>query len=91
MNPSTFREPVALSAEHIADLRLASASLTGARRHQGQDSIILSQRQAVYEQARMRHPERWSGPIRNWQPITEVWLNPSAEVIDTPAEGSQIK
>ena len=65
--------------------------VTPAQRHQGQDSIILVQRQAVYEQARARHPQRWSGPIRNWQPITEVWLNPSAEVIDTPAQGSQRK
>ena len=63
--------------------------VTPTQRHQGQDHIILAQRQAVYEQARARHPERWSGPIRNWQPITEVWLNPSAEVIDPPSEHSQ--
>jgi putative transposase len=37
----------------------------------------------VYEQARERHSERWSRSIRNWQPITEVWLNPSAEVVST--------
>lgn len=51
--------------------------VTPAQRHQGQDPAILARRQAVYKQARERHPERWSGPIRNWQPITEVWLNPS--------------
>jgi putative transposase len=56
--------------------------LTPVQRHQGQDPAILAQRQAVYEQAKRRHPERWAGPIRNWQPITEVWLNPSAEVIN---------
>lgn len=65
--------------------------VTPAQRHQGQDSAILAQRQRVYEQARARHPERWSGSIRNWQPITEVWLNPSAEVIDTPVRSSQIQ
>jgi putative transposase len=63
--------------------------VTPAQRHQGQDPAILAQRQTVYEQARERHPERWSGPIRNCQPITEVWLNPSAEVIDIPVRGSQ--
>jgi len=65
--------------------------VTPVQRHQGQDQAILVQRQGVYEQARERHPERWSGSIRNWQPITEVWLNPSAEVIDTPVRGSQIR
>ena len=63
--------------------------VTPAQRHQGQDHAILAQRQAVYEQARKRHPERWPGPIRNGQLITEVWLNPSAEVIDLPVQGSQ--
>lgn len=56
--------------------------VTPAQRHQGQDFAILAQRQTVYEQARERHPERWSGTIRNWTPITEVWLNPTAEVRD---------
>jgi Transposase and inactivated derivatives len=51
--------------------------VTPQQRHSGNDGAILAQRQAVYEQARARHPERWSGPIRNWKPITEVWLNPS--------------
>ena len=30
-----------------------------------------------------------SGWIRNWNPITEVWLNPTAGVIDVPAGHSQ--
>lgn len=63
--------------------------VTPAQRHRGQDFAILAHRQAVYEQAREHHPERWSRSIRNWQPITEVWLNPSAEVIDVPIRGSQ--
>ena len=54
--------------------------VTPEQRHNGEDVAILARRRAVYEQARARHPERWSGSIRNWQPITEVWLNPSAEV-----------
>lgn len=63
--------------------------VTPAQRHQGQDPAILAQRQAVYEQAQACHPERWSGAIRNWQPVAEVWLNPSAEVIDAPVGVSQ--
>lgn len=57
--------------------------VTPQQRHDRQDQAILAQRQAVYEQARARHPERWSGALRNWQPISEVWLNPSAEVVDS--------
>jgi putative transposase len=63
--------------------------VTPQQRHSGQDQAILAQRQALYEQARARHPERWSRAIRNWNPITEVWLNPTAEVIDVPAGHSQ--
>ncbi len=57
--------------------------VTPQQRHDRQDQAILAQRQTVYEQARARHPERWSGALRNWQPIAEVWLNPSAEVVDS--------
>src|SRR5512134_303856 len=63
--------------------------VTPEQRHQGHDGAILANRQTVYEQAKARHPERWSGPIRNWQPVTEVWLNPSAEVQSAPVKCSQ--
>ena len=63
--------------------------VTPEQRHQGHDGAILANRQAVYEQAKARHPERWSGPTRNWQPVTEVRLNPSAAVRDSPADCSQ--
>ena len=56
--------------------------VTPAQRHRGEDQAILAQRQAVYAQARARHPERWSGDLRNWQPIAEVCLNPAAAVPD---------
>ena len=64
--------------------------VTPQQRHSGQDQAILAQRQAIYEQARAPHPERWSRAIRNCNPITEVWLNPTAGVIDVPAGHSQI-
>ena len=50
--------------------------VTPGQRHRGEDGAILAQRRAVYEHARTQHPERWSGDIRNWDPVAEVWLNP---------------
>ena len=44
--------------------------------HFGRDLEILAQRRRVYEKARKRHPERWTGDIRNWEPIGAVTLNP---------------
>jgi transposase InsO family protein len=63
--------------------------VTPQQRHSGQDRAILAQRQALYEQARACHPQRWSGAVRNWEPITEVWLNPTAEVISHPVSESK--
>jgi len=53
--------------------------VTPNQRHRGEDSDVLRQRRAVYESARERNPERWSGDTRNWNPVTEVWLNPPKE------------
>ena len=50
--------------------------VTPAQRHHGEDSELLSRRHKVYEQARRRHPERWTGACRNWAPVSEVTLNP---------------
>ena len=50
--------------------------VTPDQRHRQQDRAILSQRHAVYQAARARHPERWSGHTRCWRPIGDVWLNP---------------
>lgn len=52
--------------------------VTPAERHAGQDREILAQRREVYEQARARNPERWSGCIRNWTRVDTVVLNPDA-------------
>ena len=49
------------------------------QRHRGADKDLLKQRDAVYEAARERNPEHWSGKTRNWNPVTEVWLNPPKE------------
>ena len=51
--------------------------VTPSQRHEGEDTQILIQRRAVYEQARQRHPERWSGDCRQWSAPEEVILNPA--------------
>jgi putative transposase len=58
--------------------------VTPEQRHQGQDAAILESRTALYEEAKRRRPERWSGPTRNWVLGGSVWLNP-AESHDTKA------
>jgi putative transposase len=50
--------------------------VTPGERHAGLDSALLSQRVHVYEAAKARNPERWSGHTRNWEPIRIVHLNP---------------
>lgn len=45
-------------------------------RHFGREAAILAARERVYEQARRRHPERWSGDARNWTPVGAVRLGP---------------
>lgn len=45
-------------------------------RHSGRELAILERRQNVYQRARARHPERWTGNTRNWDPIEVVALNP---------------
>lgn len=50
--------------------------VTPQSRHEGKDEAILANRKKVYEDAKQRHPKRWSGDTRNWDRISEVWLNP---------------
>ncbi len=50
--------------------------VTPVQRHTGMDKQILENRKRVYEMARKRHPERWTGATRDWTLEDEVWLNP---------------
>lgn len=50
--------------------------MTPTQRHEGLDEDLLHNRKAVYEAARERNPQRWSGGIRNWKRIQTVHLNP---------------
>jgi putative transposase len=48
--------------------------VTPEARHTGKDIEILAKRRDVYLKAKLKHPERWSGQIRNWNPDTKVIL-----------------
>jgi putative transposase len=61
--------------------------VTPAQRHEGKDIVILEQRKCVYEEAKIMHPERWSGRTRNWDHEETVELNPVNEL----AEDIEIK
>jgi putative transposase len=50
--------------------------VTPAQRHAGVDGAMLRKRTDVYEEAKARNPERWSGATRNWKHVTTVHLNP---------------
>ncbi|MGA9519846.1 MAG: IS3 family transposase, partial [Myxococcaceae bacterium] len=40
------------------------------------EAAVLAHRREVYERARRRRPERWTGPTRNWAPAGAVRLTP---------------
>ena len=54
-------------------------------RHSGRDLETLEDRKATYEEARARHPQRWTGAIRNWEHVKEVVLNPDKEPLKKTA------
>lgn len=53
--------------------------VTPVQRHNGEDITILEQRKRIYEEAKRKHPERWSGKTRNWAHEPVVKLNPGNE------------
>ena len=71
---------------NTAHLHSAIRFVTPSARHQGLDKAILAKRSAVYEKAKRLNPLRWSGPTRNWAPITEVMLNPKKHKSETYGE-----
>lgn len=65
-------------------LHSAIGFVTPQQRHEHADMKILQDRKRVYEVARRRNPQRWSGKVRNWERVECVWLNP--EPGKAPAE-----
>jgi hypothetical protein len=53
--------------------------VTPAQRHDGKDIAILEQRKCVYEEAKLMHPECWSGKKRDWNHGATVERNPANE------------
>lgn len=53
--------------------------VTPVQRHNGDDVTILEQRTRLYEEAKKKYPERWSGKTRNWTHEPIVKLNPGNE------------
>ena len=54
--------------------------VTPDERHAGQDTALLgSQSHQVYAAAKAKHPQRWSGSTRNWEPLRVVHLNPEQQ------------
>ena len=53
-------------------------------RHAGRDTALLLARRAVYLRAQRRTPARWSGAVRNWEPINAVQLNPDHQDVAAP-------
>jgi len=47
--------------------------------HTGVYVDVLNRRKEVYEQAKLKHPERWSKATRDWSPHQSVALNPVDE------------
>lgn len=50
--------------------------VTPYQRHHGFEKEILVKRQCVYEAAKLKNPNRWSGASRCWEPAKEVHINP---------------
>ena len=51
--------------------------VTPGARHRQEDSALRQRRKRLYEAAKTQRPERWSGPSRNWEAETIVYLNPN--------------
>ena len=65
--------------------------VTPAQRHNGEDRIVLEQRNATYQAAKTANPARWKGrKTRNWEHENEVWLNPEKEKISEPENLKQV-
>jgi putative transposase len=51
------------------------AFVTPAQRHHGLDIAVLTHRHDLYQRARARRPDRWTGNTRRWEQPKTVFLN----------------
>jgi putative transposase len=65
--------------------------VTPGQRHAGQDTALLAKRVEVYEAAKAKHPGRWSGSTRNWEPVRVVHLNPDQQATLKKEEDQTLK
>jgi putative transposase len=54
--------------------------VTPGQRYRREDRVLLEKRKQVYQAAKARNPNRWSGVTRNCKPIESVALNPEKEI-----------
>ena len=59
--------------------------VTPEQRHTGCDTQLLARRRRLYDAARQRNPNRWSGKTRAWTHIDTVVLNKGRSKITTTA------
>jgi putative transposase len=60
--------------------------VTPQQRHCGQAVEISRHRAVVYEQARQRHPRRWSRSTRCWRQQDVVWINQPPDELGQPGQ-----
>jgi putative transposase len=65
--------------------------VTPEQRHAGQDAELLAKRVQVYEAAKVKNPQRWSGSTRNWEPVRAVHLNPDQQTKPKKEENQILK
>jgi putative transposase len=52
------------------------------QRHRGEDKRLLDQLNRVYEDAKARNTQRWSGDTRDWRAVGPTTLNPERDQQD---------
>jgi len=62
--------------------------VTPQQRHDGEDVELLARRTALYEAAKARNPNRWTGDTRDWGRPEEVVLNPAADTCDVASDAA---
>ncbi len=61
--------------------------VTPEQRHTDADIKILERRQATYEAAKAKHPERWTGSTKDWTKETNVTLNSVGKIENNKKSG----